>query len=1348
MANWLRILHMSDLHERVALDWMNDERKAKVRGGKASRYRVLGSKLIDALEEIRKKHAIDIVCFTGDVADWGLAEEYKQATNRLDSILRAAGVSRERLFLVPGNHDVNRKLAEDTWTEMRKLVEKRIDLSHWMAGQEPPYGARSDWREDILKRTAAFWQWVDEDLGLGVLSPKNNPHGRLGYCFPIKSLGLSFPLYIIGLDSAWLAGNHDTGELLLTRRQIDLLTTDEGGNTLPGLRLALVHHSLTSLSDHGDSFNLLADSVDLLLHGHQHRENIQKQTDPDRQLDVFSAGSLYEGDEEDKHINGFHVLDIQTNDEGRPLGFEIEFWGWAENGFWYRTGANYEAARDGRYKFFTDLGRRVLPLADQKVRTAPDHLQVPYRNPAFLDTDFKDRVEQRDNTVRLLGDDNKRLICIFGHPGMGKTYLAAKVLWDIENSCKAETNSPLNWDGIVYLSIEDLTFDNLFDRIRDVCSDDAQKDLDAVRRSNVGTERKISKLMEVLDKGRYIILMDGIETLLNKEGKFDTERGKARDLSQFCKRALESASESKIILTCTQRFTIDDVRLWPRIHEEQLLLGLPKKDAIARLRELDPPGTSRLKNASDEQLAGIVKATHGIPRALELVARILAKNESSLQDIAARFFEIQEVVNTLVEETYTKLDAVALRIVEALAVFDRPVHREAICFVLQKPLNDSEIQDTIKGLHETHLINSDWKDVETQLFSLHPIEQSYTYCHIPEKDVGHNRKEMHLLVADYYVTLRRSRKEWKDVKQDIEPQLLEFDQRIRAEDYDGAAQVMDTIDYSWSNHHKYLAYLMFLGYGSDSIKRREELLGKLSSKLEVHNRTSLGWVCRRMGRKKEAEKHLAMAVEQARAGDDAGARIYALSELGYYLTDNAGRHDEAEMHLNEALQIARALADDYSQAHVLLGLAFADFQRPEPERNLSSLKNASQALKLFQQVPTQCARYREVDCWVRLGMTHRKTGDYPAAVLTAEKGLEVADKHGLVGWKGELNSGLGFHLRAQGKFEAAIKCHKEALNLFGQQCGMKREEAVQYSYLGNLYTDLGLFDDAKKSYEKAEDITKAIDLRRELSWIVSNRGVLYCRLGDYEKAYGLQQQALTIARENNHLDSQVVRFTDLSATLLAMGKPKEAEEALLNALQCAAQDGNIKLPLTLPEAYLESPYLEDKLPHEMQSPDDHLRRGTVLARIYLHSNDLAKALQVIQLAQTSQHDLSPHKHFSAVLHAIVLHRLGRFDEARIIYQRAVELANEIQLRTPQYYPAQYTHGLALAGLATLSKGQARDTVVRQAREAYQKALDMCKAAGVVDDAMSLLQEVPSEDELISLVFPKDYKCSNNGAVDS
>ena len=93
----LRILHMSDLHERVELPWMKDERKAKIRGMKAGRYRVLGGSLTPVLQEIAADGKVDLLCFTGDVADRGLPEEYEQATERLQTIAGAAWTARVAL---------------------------------------------------------------------------------------------------------------------------------------------------------------------------------------------------------------------------------------------------------------------------------------------------------------------------------------------------------------------------------------------------------------------------------------------------------------------------------------------------------------------------------------------------------------------------------------------------------------------------------------------------------------------------------------------------------------------------------------------------------------------------------------------------------------------------------------------------------------------------------------------------------------------------------------------------------------------------------------------------------------------------------------------------------------------------------------------------------------------------------------------------------------------------------------------------------------------------------------------------------------------------------------------------
>ena len=53
----------------------------------------------------------DLVFFTGDIAYSGKREEYVHATRFFDSLLQAVELDRKRLFVVPGNHDVDRAAA-------------------------------------------------------------------------------------------------------------------------------------------------------------------------------------------------------------------------------------------------------------------------------------------------------------------------------------------------------------------------------------------------------------------------------------------------------------------------------------------------------------------------------------------------------------------------------------------------------------------------------------------------------------------------------------------------------------------------------------------------------------------------------------------------------------------------------------------------------------------------------------------------------------------------------------------------------------------------------------------------------------------------------------------------------------------------------------------------------------------------------------------------------------------------------------------------------------------------------------------------------------------------------------
>jgi hypothetical protein len=71
-AHRLRILHLSDLHERVGLDWMKPERQALIRARAASRRRVLvESNFEEIIKGMRQERAFDLVFITGDVAARG-----------------------------------------------------------------------------------------------------------------------------------------------------------------------------------------------------------------------------------------------------------------------------------------------------------------------------------------------------------------------------------------------------------------------------------------------------------------------------------------------------------------------------------------------------------------------------------------------------------------------------------------------------------------------------------------------------------------------------------------------------------------------------------------------------------------------------------------------------------------------------------------------------------------------------------------------------------------------------------------------------------------------------------------------------------------------------------------------------------------------------------------------------------------------------------------------------------------------------------------------------------------------------------------------------------------------------
>lgn len=346
----LRILHLSDLHI------------GKERPENAYRVeRVMGEAWDRNLTEIRKDGEIDLVCFTGDLAQSGRADQYHRLKDVIRNVQARVECPLQRFFCVPGNHDIDREIEKSTWRKFRPaLANAPHAFSDWFAENPPPVppatgrkktksrapaGFRDAARDALLARQRAYRDFL-VDTGLAHLLPgqAGNPHPRLGYRHTLD-LGLGAPLHIIGFDSAWLAGDdNDASKLHLTEDQIGRLMTHEG-KRLSGWSIGLIHHPPGDLADGDRAKQLMADyGLGLLLHGHQHTGKIESWADPQRRLSVFAAGCLYESQ---NYPNGLSLIEIELPEHAPLRPVRVQTRAWSANGHWHNHDGLYRDSRNG-----------------------------------------------------------------------------------------------------------------------------------------------------------------------------------------------------------------------------------------------------------------------------------------------------------------------------------------------------------------------------------------------------------------------------------------------------------------------------------------------------------------------------------------------------------------------------------------------------------------------------------------------------------------------------------------------------------------------------------------------------------------------------------------------------------------------------------------------------------------------------------------------------------------------------------------------------------------------------------------------------------------------------------------
>ena len=81
---------------------------------------------------------IDFVVFSGDVAWQGKPEEYQAARDVLfEPVLKAVGLGAKDLFIVPGNHDLDRAYVQKMLpATLNKPLESNEQVQEWLATED------------------------------------------------------------------------------------------------------------------------------------------------------------------------------------------------------------------------------------------------------------------------------------------------------------------------------------------------------------------------------------------------------------------------------------------------------------------------------------------------------------------------------------------------------------------------------------------------------------------------------------------------------------------------------------------------------------------------------------------------------------------------------------------------------------------------------------------------------------------------------------------------------------------------------------------------------------------------------------------------------------------------------------------------------------------------------------------------------------------------------------------------------------------------------------------------------------------------------------------------------------
>jgi hypothetical protein len=304
-----RWIHISDIHvghgdnehgwdQKLVMDGLRKDAAALVKNGQAP---------------------VDAILVTGDIAFSGNGRkptEYADAKEWLLGLGQAAGVTPASIYLVPGNHDVNRAADKDRST--KRLVDT---LRSGTDKIDTALGDKGD-RELLARRMEAYLAFSAEFAPACLHAPPLAAEERLFWVHRLEARS-GLKVRLVGLNTALLAADEeDQSHLRLGKEQLSRALRDPSIEE-DELVMVLSHHPFTGgwLADQREVDAWVRNHTHVHLSGHVHDADTEAARKGSGGVFVrIVAGSVH-GDQLPADIpasHGYSFGAVVVSDDGKP----------------------------------------------------------------------------------------------------------------------------------------------------------------------------------------------------------------------------------------------------------------------------------------------------------------------------------------------------------------------------------------------------------------------------------------------------------------------------------------------------------------------------------------------------------------------------------------------------------------------------------------------------------------------------------------------------------------------------------------------------------------------------------------------------------------------------------------------------------------------------------------------------------------------------------------------------------------------------------------------------------------------------------------------------------------------